>query len=57
MTSDSQFIVREAAVLGAGVMGAQVAAHLIDACVPTVLFDLPAREGDKSGIVNRAPGI
>jgi 3-hydroxyacyl-CoA dehydrogenase len=51
---DTEFIVRRAAVLGAGVMGAQIAAHLIDARVPTILFDLPAREGDKNGIVNKA---
>ena len=51
--SDTKFIVRRAAVLGAGVMGAQIAAHLIDARVPTVLFDLPAKEGDKSGIVRK----
>jgi 3-hydroxyacyl-CoA dehydrogenase len=47
-------MVRKAAVLGAGVMGAQIAAHLIDARVPTVLFDLPAKEGDKSGIARKA---
>jgi 3-hydroxyacyl-CoA dehydrogenase len=52
--SDTKFIVRKAAVLGAGVMGAQIAAHLIDARVPTVLFDLPAKEGDKSGIARKA---
>ncbi len=52
--SDTKFIVRKAAVLGAGVMGAQIAAHLIDARVPTVLFDLPAKEGDKNGIVKKA---
>jgi 3-hydroxyacyl-CoA dehydrogenase len=51
---DTQFIVRRAAVLGAGVMGAQIAAHLIDARVPTILFDLPAKEGAKNGIVDRA---
>ncbi|HET9106846.1 MAG TPA: 3-hydroxyacyl-CoA dehydrogenase/enoyl-CoA hydratase family protein [Steroidobacteraceae bacterium] len=51
---DTRFIVRKAAVLGAGVMGAQIAAHLIDARVPTVLFDLPAKEGDGNGIVNKA---
>jgi 3-hydroxyacyl-CoA dehydrogenase len=38
----SNFIVRKAAVLGAGVMGAQIAAHLANAEVPVVLFDLPA---------------
>ena len=46
----SKFIVRKAAVLGAGVMGAQIAAHLVNAGVPTLLFDLPAKEGPKSGI-------
>src|SRR6185437_13707909 len=44
----------QAAVLGAGVMGAQIAAHLIAARVPTLLFDLPAKEGDKNGIVRKA---
>ncbi|MFI4885544.1 MAG: 3-hydroxyacyl-CoA dehydrogenase/enoyl-CoA hydratase family protein [Steroidobacterales bacterium] len=51
---DTRFIIRKAAVLGAGVMGAQIAAHLLDARVPTILFDLPAKEGDKSGIVRKA---
>jgi 3-hydroxyacyl-CoA dehydrogenase len=46
--------VRKAAVLGAGVMGAQIAAHLANAKVPVVLFDLPAKEGDKNGIVRKA---
>jgi len=48
------FIVRKVAVLGAGVMGAQVAAHCVNARVPVVLFDLPAKEGPKNGIVLRA---
>src|SRR6185369_4178225 len=50
----SSFIVRKAAVLGAGVMGAQIAAHLANANVPVVLFDLPAKEGDKNGVVRKA---
>ncbi|GAA4023116.1 3-hydroxyacyl-CoA dehydrogenase/enoyl-CoA hydratase family protein [Actimicrobium antarcticum] len=50
----SNFIVKKVAVLGAGVMGAQIAAHCINARVPVVLFDLPAREGAKNGIVLRA---
>ena len=50
----SNFIVRKAAVLGAGVMGAQIAAHLANAEVPVVLFDLPDREGDPNGIVRKA---
>ncbi len=50
----SNFIVRKVAVLGAGVMGAQIAAHCVNAKVPVVLFDLPAREGPKDGIVLKA---
>src|SRR3954470_12275379 len=50
----SDFIVKKVAVLGAGVMGAQIAAHCINAKVPVVLFDLPAKEGPKNGIVLRA---
>jgi 3-hydroxyacyl-CoA dehydrogenase len=50
----SKFHVRKAAVLGAGVMGAQIAAHLINAKIPVVLFDLPAKEGDRNGIVAKA---
>jgi 3-hydroxyacyl-CoA dehydrogenase len=50
----SRFNVRKVAVLGAGVMGAQIAAHLVNVKVPVVLFDLPAREGPKNGIVSRA---
>ncbi|GAB2507932.1 3-hydroxyacyl-CoA dehydrogenase/enoyl-CoA hydratase family protein [Pseudoxanthomonas sangjuensis] len=41
-------------MLGAGVMGAQIAAHLTNAGVDTVLFDLPAKEGDPNGIVLKA---
>ncbi|HRQ66185.1 MAG TPA: 3-hydroxyacyl-CoA dehydrogenase/enoyl-CoA hydratase family protein [Xanthomonadaceae bacterium] len=46
--------IRKAAVLGAGVMGAQIAAHLTAAGVETCLFDLPAKEGPRNGIVDRA---
>jgi 3-hydroxyacyl-CoA dehydrogenase len=49
-----RFQVKKVAVLGAGVMGAQIAAHLVNVKVPVVLFDLPAREGPKNGIVTRA---
>ncbi|MGA7595457.1 MAG: 3-hydroxyacyl-CoA dehydrogenase family protein, partial [Gallionella sp.] len=48
------FVIRKVAVLGAGVMGAQIAAHLVNANVETLLFDLPAKEGDPNGIVNKA---
>ncbi|MEY4712095.1 MAG: hypothetical protein RIS88_1545 [Pseudomonadota bacterium] len=55
--------VKKVAVLGAGVMGAQIAAHLVNVRVPVLLFDLPAKgadggvgatEADRNGIVLRA---
>jgi 3-hydroxyacyl-CoA dehydrogenase len=50
----NRFPVRKVAVLGAGVMGAQIAAHLVNCKVPVLLFDLPAKEGPKNGIVTKA---
>ena len=50
----SRFSVKKVAVLGAGVMGAQIAAHLANLRVPVLLFDLPAAEGPKSGIAIKA---
>jgi 3-hydroxyacyl-CoA dehydrogenase len=50
----NRFNVRKVAVLGAGVMGAQIAAHLVNVKVPVILFDLPAKEGPKNGIVMKA---
>jgi 3-hydroxyacyl-CoA dehydrogenase len=50
----TRFPVRKVAVLGAGVMGAQIAAHLVNSKVPVVLFDLPAKDGPKNGIVTKA---
>ena len=50
----SRFQVKKVAVLGAGVMGAQIAAHLVNVRVPVVLFDLPAKEGPKNGVVAKA---
>ncbi|MYN06958.1 3-hydroxyacyl-CoA dehydrogenase/enoyl-CoA hydratase family protein [Pseudoduganella aquatica] len=51
----TNFTVKKVAVLGAGVMGAQIAAHCVNAKVPVVLFDLPGKEGTpKNGIVLRA---
>jgi 3-hydroxyacyl-CoA dehydrogenase len=48
-------VIRSAAVLGAGTMGAQIAAHLANAGVPTLLLDLTAdvaRQG-----LTRAAGL
>jgi len=50
----NKFTVKKVAVLGAGVMGAQIAAHLVNCKIPVVLFDLAAKEGPKNGIVSRA---
>ncbi|MEJ8823962.1 3-hydroxyacyl-CoA dehydrogenase/enoyl-CoA hydratase family protein [Variovorax humicola] len=58
----SRFQVKKVAVLGAGVMGAQIAAHLVNVRVPVVLFDLAAKDATgavaqgaaKNGIVTRA---
>ncbi|MCZ4304650.1 3-hydroxyacyl-CoA dehydrogenase/enoyl-CoA hydratase family protein [Zoogloeaceae bacterium G21618-S1] len=50
----SKLIIRKVAVLGAGVMGAQIAAHCANADVPVVLFDLPAKDGKPNGIVDKA---
>jgi len=50
----NRFNVKQVAVLGAGIMGAQIAAHLVNLKVPVILYDLPAQEGPKSGIAQRA---
>lgn len=51
----SRLIIRKVAVLGAGVMGAQIAAHCANAGVPVVLFDLPAKDGgDPNAIARKA---
>jgi len=50
-----RFLIRKVAVLGAGVMGAQIAAHLVNVRVPVVLFDLPdSKSPHQNGIVSRA---
>ncbi|GAB4189676.1 MAG: 3-hydroxyacyl-CoA dehydrogenase/enoyl-CoA hydratase family protein [Wenzhouxiangellaceae bacterium] len=46
--------IRQAAVLGAGVMGAQIAAHLVNAGIDTLLYELPAKDGDANGLVKQA---
>src|SRR5450755_4406030 len=51
---ESPFLVRKVAVLGAGVMGAQIAAHLANAGVPVRLFDRTANDGDAHGNVRTA---
>ena len=41
-------VMRKVAILGAGVMGAQIAAHFANAGVPSLLYDLPAEGNDPS---------
>ena len=50
---ESLFI-QKVAVLGAGVMGAQIAAHCVNAGIETRLFDLTSPEGSHNAIVNKA---
>ena len=52
--TDHKLTVRRAAVLGAGVMGAQIAAHLTAAGIPVDLYDLPSDEGKRSRIADEA---
>jgi len=40
--------VKKAAVLGAGTMGAQIAAHLANARIPTLLLDIVPRDSDSA---------
>jgi 3-hydroxyacyl-CoA dehydrogenase len=46
--------VGKAAVLGAGVMGAAIAAHLANVGIPTLLLDIPPREADDKNALTRA---
>lgn len=44
--------IKKAVVLGAGTMGAGIAAHLANVGIPVLLLDIPAKEGpDKNAIV------
>src|SRR5882672_11633879 len=49
-----RILIRKAAVLGAGVMGAQIAAHLANANVKPILFELAAEGKDKNANVTKA---
>ena len=47
--SAQPFLVRRAAVLGAGAMGSRIAAHLANAGIPTLLLDMiPAGDGPRN---------
>jgi len=51
--TDHKLKVRRAAVLGAGVMGAQIAAHLTAAGIPVDLYDLPSDDGPRSKLAEQ----
>ncbi|MFI4918280.1 MAG: 3-hydroxyacyl-CoA dehydrogenase/enoyl-CoA hydratase family protein [Legionellales bacterium] len=48
------FFIKKVAVLGAGVMGAQIAAHCVNAGIETLLFDLAAKEGAANGLIDKS---
>lgn len=48
------FLLQRAAVLGAGIMGSRIAAHLANAGLPVLLLDLAAKQGPPAGLASRA---
>jgi 3-hydroxyacyl-CoA dehydrogenase len=48
------FFIKKIAVLGAGVMGAQIAAHCLNAGIETLLFDLASKEGKPNALLDKA---
>ncbi|MFT4058738.1 MAG: 3-hydroxyacyl-CoA dehydrogenase/enoyl-CoA hydratase family protein [Legionella sp.] len=48
------FFIKKVAVLGAGVMGAQIAAHCVNAGIQTLLFDLAAKEDNANALIDKA---
>lgn len=49
-----RFYIEKVAVLGAGVMGAQIAAHFVNAGMKAILFDLPSKEDNKNALAEQA---
>ncbi|HUB80234.1 MAG TPA: 3-hydroxyacyl-CoA dehydrogenase NAD-binding domain-containing protein [Bryobacteraceae bacterium] len=48
------YLIRKAAVLGAGTMGSRIAAHLANAGLPVVLLDIPAEKPPRSAVAAQA---
>ncbi|WP_392537379.1 3-hydroxyacyl-CoA dehydrogenase/enoyl-CoA hydratase family protein [Legionella sp. 227] len=48
------FFIKKVAVLGAGVMGAQIAAHCVNAGIETLLYDLASKEGNTNALIDKA---
>jgi 3-hydroxyacyl-CoA dehydrogenase len=59
--AEAKFEVRKAAVLGAGTMGAGIAAHLANAGIPTLLLDIAPNEvtpeEEKKGLTLESPQV
>jgi 3-hydroxyacyl-CoA dehydrogenase len=49
-----RYEIRSVAVLGAGTMGARIAAHAANAGLPVLLLDIVAKEGNRSGLAAAA---
>ncbi len=48
------FYVNKVAILGSGVMGAQIAAHFGNAGIPVVLFDLKSNQGKPNELIEKS---
>lgn len=46
--------INKVAVLGSGIMGSRIACHFANIGVEVLLLDIPAKEGQRNGIVNTA---
>ncbi len=51
---DRKFNIRRAAVLGAGTMGARIAAHIANAGLPVLLLDIVPEKGDRNSLAAQA---
>ena len=49
-----KFNIRRAAVLGAGTMGARIAAHIANAGLPVLLLDIVPEKGDRNSLAAQA---
>ena len=53
-TPDRKFNIRRAAVLGAGTMGARIAAHIANAGLPVLLLDIVPEKGERNSLAAQA---
>lgn len=54
MLNNETVTIKKVAILGAGVMGAQIAAHFINAGIQATLFDLPKEGDNPNALVEKA---